>query len=130
MSNDPLVSIALQRAVALSAEIEAQLQVTEGCRPVAALLVRARREAADAMVGLAIVDPDDPKKIRALQNLILRFDDLVRWLREMVIAGEEADAEISGSDREELIILLSGSAEGQREAERLGLIGSSNHADA
>lgn len=107
MSDDPIFRLALQRAVQDSADVEAQLSIVSGCRPVVAILLKARAEAAEAGVALSTADAEDPKLIRTLQNLIIRFDDLVRWLREIVQSGFDADQEISSDDREELTNLLS-----------------------
>jgi hypothetical protein len=122
VSEDPILRLAQQRAITNSADIEAQLSVVQGCRPVLAILVKARQKAAAALTALAFIDVDKPKDIQALQNEVRRYDDLVRFVDEIVREGIQADAEITAQDREEMIDLLSQTPEGQQEAEQLGLI--------
>lgn len=122
MSEDPIVRLARLRAIADSADIEAQLAVIQGCRPVLSILVKARNNAAQALAALAFVDPRKTNDIRDLQNAVRRFDDLVVWFGELVRDGFEADDEITAEDREEMIDLLAQSPEGVKEAEQLGLI--------
>ena len=77
-------------------------------------------EAAEAMVGFAVVDVNDVKTIRELQNKILRFDDLVRWTREIISAGYHAE-ELSKEDLDNVRADLIERGEFE-EAEQLGLI--------
>lgn len=125
MSDDPIVRLARMRALRAirdSADIEAQLSVMQGTRPVLSILVKARDKAAQALTALAFIDVNRTHEIETLQNEVRRYDDLVRWFAEIVAEGFEADAEITAQDREEMIDLLSQSEEGMKEAEQLGLI--------
>lgn len=106
MSLDPKRLIAADRAVRISAEIEVQLMGGHGCTPILAMLVRARDEATQAMVMLVRGNANDPGEIRALQNIVVRFDDLVRWLQDLVRDGFEAEREISNEEREDLADML------------------------
>jgi hypothetical protein len=119
---DPLSILAMQRIVAQSADIEAQLSVLHGCRPVLTVLIMARDRAAAALGSLATVDPEDPKQIRFLQNEVGRFADLVEFFGVIVQSGFDFDQEISSAEREEMIDMLSRSTEGQEELEDLGLL--------
>lgn len=119
--DDVMHIAALKRAVADSAEIEAQLEATRGCRPLLTVLVKARAEAASAMCALTTADPDEAKEIRHLQNEVARFRDLMGWLAKIVAEGFDADSEISDADREELIEGIAGTPESQQEARDLGL---------
>lgn len=102
--------IALQRAIEDSAEIETQLSrgAKVGMRPVFVMLAKAKRQAADAMVKLACIEPHETEKIRALQNEIHRLDDLVIWTRDILVKGKEADKLLQEADREDVVALVAG----------------------
>lgn len=121
---DPVRRMAMLRAISASADIEAQLNKQAENRPVLILLMRAREAAAEALEALATLPVDEatPAEIRSLQNEVRRYDDIVKWLREIVHDGFDYDREISDEDREEMIDLLMRTPEGQREAEDLGLL--------
>lgn len=123
MDDGPIRRLAERRILAASADIEAQLSVKTGCRPVLFVLLKAREEAAEAMVELATLDTTATRaRITHLQNEVRRYDDIVRWLREIVQTGFELDRDISEAEREELADLLAGTPNGEREMEDLGLI--------
>lgn len=127
---DPLSKIAFARAQAAAADIEAQIAIEKGQRPVLVMVQMAKHEAADALAALAVVNPEDPKEIRNLQNQVARFTDLCRWLRDVVTAGREAEHELTEEDREEMIDLLGQTPEGQRELINLGILqGDTNATD-
>lgn len=119
--DDVMARVALKRAVADSAEIEVQLEATRGCRPLLAVLLRARAAAAAAMCSLTTAAPDDAQEIRRLQNEVTRFREMVEWLSAIVAEGFEAEAELSDEEREEMIEDIAGTPEGQQEARDLGL---------
>lgn len=119
---DALSKLALHKACAASADIEAQLSVQSGQRPVLVMLQMAKEEAAVSIAKLVDVDPEDPKVIRELQNEVHRYLDLCRWLGNVVSAGKEAESLITNDDREEMIEVLSGTSEGQLELINLGLL--------
>ncbi len=123
---DPLLRLARERAlvrhIADSADIELQFSAAPGGRPVVTMLRKAMYDAADAMVALAVADPTDAKIINALQNRILRFDDLVKFARQIINEGREADEELTGDEREELLAYLTETDDGRSEAEELGLV--------
>lgn len=123
MDSDAAHLLALQRMISDSAEIEVQFRKDiRGGRPVVTMLQKAREEAASSLVALVDANPDEPKEIRHHQNNVNRFRDLVRWLRQIVADGAEADKELDDQDREALIEYLVGSPEGQEEALGLGLV--------
>ena len=95
MPSDPLYTLALQRASRLSIEVEAQLTSRVKSEPLLVVLHTAKEQAATALASLADVDPTDSIEIRRLQNEVARFDDLVRWLRQMLFDGPEADRELN-----------------------------------
>jgi hypothetical protein len=122
MSTDPLSILAMQRIVAQSAEIEVQLAVKKGCRPVVTALLMARDKAAAALGELANVDAEDAKAIRYLQNQITIFTDLVAFFSKILEEGFDLDQEITNQDRDMMIDMLSRSVEGQEELDQLGLV--------
>lgn len=103
---DPVKMIAMKRSVDISAEIEVQLIGARGTNPIIAMLAKAKDEAANAMVMLIREDPMDPGKIAMWQNQVLQFDNMVRWLSQLVKDGFEADRQIGSEEREELADLL------------------------
>jgi len=104
MSRDPILSLALERAALVSADIEEQLTARgkDGMRPLIAVLAKARREAADAMAALADVDARRIDEVQRLQHRIWRFADLVRWLKEIVADGLDQRYEVADAERDEL----------------------------
>lgn len=50
----------------------------------------AKAKAIAASQALAFANPDDSKKIRALQNEVLRYEEMAEWVRTAVISGEMA----------------------------------------
>jgi hypothetical protein len=126
---DPTNRLALQRAVALSASVEAQLSQTRGGQPLVAVLMKAREEAIGAIAALIDADPDDAKAVRSLQTVAQRFRDLCHWLAVIVQEGKEADSDISEDEREELLAAVAGDPDAEYLAQQLGMIdpGDSTH---
>jgi hypothetical protein len=98
--------LALNRAVQISAELEVQLDQNAKMRPMIAVLDLAREQAVIAMRGLVYVDPNDAAKVREFQFEIRRYDDLVEWLRKLIVDGKEADRRIDELDRIEFDEIL------------------------
>jgi hypothetical protein len=122
MSEDPIFRLAVQRIIADSADIEAQLSLGRGTRPILTVLTKARLEAADALACLVDVDAEIPTEIRRLQNEVRRFGDLVGWFKTIIEQGHLADQVITQQEREELLEILSRDLEGQEEAVSEGLV--------
>lgn len=104
MSIDPVHLVAMQRLIRLSATIEVELLNVSS--PIVQMLAMARDEAAQAINELVEVDAAAPDAIRKLQNKVVRFDDLVRWLADIVRLGFEHNREINGSERDEYADML------------------------
>lgn len=122
-ADGPILRLAKQRIIAASADIEAQLSVTAGCRPVLFMLLKARDEAAEALAELAALPPGSPaSEFLRLQNDVALYDHIVRWLRQLVARGFELDREISEAERQELADILVATPGGEEEAMELGLI--------
>lgn len=122
--DSPTGRLAMQRIVAASADIEAQLSVLSGTRPVLIMLVMARQEAAVALEQLACLEHADEASLPEIRRLLMevrRFEDLMRWLRKIVSDGFDYDQEITADDREELLDMLARTPEGQEEAIEIGL---------
>ena len=95
---------AASAAAQLADDIETNMQ--HGKSIVLHLLSRARNDAVNAMLALPDADANNPKQILNLQNDVQRFLLLGEWLREAVIAGEEAMQIIETEDRGELIQII------------------------
>lgn len=54
------------------------------------LFSRAKLLAVAARNALVIVDSEDPKKIRALQNDVLRYEEMADWIRTAIVQGKQA----------------------------------------
>jgi len=67
---------------------------------VMALIGKARRDAAEALKRLAIIDPTDLKSIKWCQDEIQRYSDIVRWIRECKREAREVYAALDAKDRE------------------------------
>lgn len=106
MSMTAAERLAEERAIALSAELELQLERRAGTRPVIAMLAKARTLAFVAMNTLVYADPADIEKVRGLQHEIRRYDDLVAWCQEIFVDGLEADAKLSEQERREFADLI------------------------
>jgi hypothetical protein len=122
MANDPVFGLTQQRLAEMSMEIEAQLKATQGAGPIMLMLGLAREEAALALADLASTDAEDAKAIRALQNVICRYADMIRWLRDIGTSGQEAYRELNDKERNELIEMLTKSSDGEEQAISLGLV--------
>ena len=125
--SDPLAFLAHARAQFLSEDVEEQLTARsgDGYRPLVDILHRAKDAAAAAMAALVSIDPEEPKEIRNLQNEVRRFDDLVRFIREMLAEGYDRMA-IPDEDRRSLEDLIfapirDATAEQAIELQRLGI---------
>jgi hypothetical protein len=128
VTRDPLIGLALDKASAISADIEEQLTARRehGMRPLIAVLHKAKLEAADALARLVDVDARQADVVRELQHKVWRFADLVRWLKELTAAGLDQRYEVADAERDELERLVAppeddARAEAERERERLGI---------
>lgn len=126
--SDPLALIAHARLQFLSEEIEEQLTARgrDGYRVLACLLHMARSEAAQALIRLVDADPGKPEDIRALQNEVRRFADLVGFMKRIVAEGEEQVFQVPDDRRAELEALIfspaaDATAEQLAELRRLGI---------
>jgi hypothetical protein len=99
---DMLSHAAIARAINLSAQIAVQLDANAGASPLTALLAKAQRHAAEAMVAMATVDPEDPKAVRRLQNDLKCFDLILEWMEEIVRAGVELGDELDQASRRDI----------------------------
>jgi hypothetical protein len=129
---DQLVKLAREHAMLartrdLSADIEVQLSGLQGGRPVIEILRRLRDEAAEAMVGLVLVDAENIIKVRDLQRKVLQFDDYFRVVKDIVHDGIEADKTLSTEELDEFRDELLETEEGAETAAELGLIDKEQH---
>jgi hypothetical protein len=102
---DPVLRLARQRAQRLvedSAAIELEFDNVRAWRPVLTIMLRLRDQAAEALSALAIVDPDEPKLIRRLQDKVQLFSDFVATAKQVYDAGIEAGDLLDSEEKEEL----------------------------
>jgi hypothetical protein len=103
MSFDPkLASDALEAAVNLGADLEDDLKLKRKS-PTALLLAFTWREARDALLGLIDVDASDAGEIRRLQNDVVRFLDMRKFVSGFLEDAREAAQQMDlANDRESL----------------------------
>lgn len=99
---DPIAALAEEQLYELAADVQVQLEKGTGTRPVLWLLAQQRAKAAKALTGLADVDASETAAIRALQNEIRLYGDLVTACQELIVRGREADAMIAERDRSDM----------------------------
>jgi len=58
------------------------------------LTQKAQEDANAALGALAIVDPEDAKRIRALQNDVKIADLVISWLSEAIVRGDVAQQKL------------------------------------
>lgn len=122
MSNDPIVRLAKLRIIKASADLEVQLSERNGGGPAIEILRRLRDRAAESLAALAICDAEDGRAIRTLQNEVKRYDEWIAWIREIISEGMAYDQEMNEAEREDMLDLLTATAEGQQQAVELGLV--------
>jgi hypothetical protein len=135
MPQDPILRLAQKRIIKASIDLEVQLSTMQGSAPAIEMLRRARDEAADSltkMVFLNLDDPGDLIKMRVMQNEVKRYDELVGWMSTIIAEGKMLDVEMQESERDEMLDILTETAEGQQEAIDSGLVDdqSKQHFDA
>lgn len=120
--SDPLVVMARHRTVAAYLEIARQLSDKAGNSGILLILDTFRDRAADSLVALAIVDPNDAEAIRTLQNEVKKYDEVFKEVETIIAKGRSDDAEIRHTERDEMIDVLMQSEEGIQEAIEMGFI--------
>ena len=59
--------------------------------PIGSYLVKkAEEQSQEAMGKLKVVDPEDPKAVRALQNAVVVADSIMAWLGDAINEGQGA----------------------------------------
>lgn len=116
MAIDPVQRLAIEQAMKLSADVEVQL-TTSRSEPLLVILHNARQQAAQAIVNLVDVDPEDHKAIRALQNEVVRFHEMIEWLQQIYAKGFDAEQQLTAAQQQE----IEGLVLSDQEKQRLGL---------
>ncbi len=98
--------LAADALIRASLSIDHQLTQSADTQPVAVMLEIARKEAAGAILPLVQCDPTDATQIRELQGKIRRYQDMVRWLSDIVTSGMWLKARVEEAERESLINIL------------------------
>lgn len=104
--NGAIEKLADERLIALSAEIEVQLDKNAKMRPIIWLLAEARKRASAAMTSLVLTDASKVEDVRAFQNEVRLYDDLVTSCRALIERGREADKRIDEQDRSALADII------------------------
>jgi hypothetical protein len=95
----------------LSAQAEDELFGRYPARtPLGMVLYRSRRDAIQALSDLVKIPFNEADAIRVLQNEVVRYLDMLKFVRETLTAGEEAADELAPQETEELRIALGLSA--------------------
>lgn len=124
MSMDPIVRLARQRIVKLSADLEVQIATVKGGGPTVEMLRRLQDCAAESLAALVFHDFTDIPGLLKLQNEVKRYDEWIAWMRKIIVEGKIYDKQFTEDDRAEMLEYLMGSPEGERQAMDLGLIDS------
>lgn len=118
--SDAVYRLALQRAAEDARQIVDDVTAGKGPRPLLSMLAKAKDEAAEAMELLVAVAPSDSASVQKYQNDVRRFDDLVRWIKDLIDAGLEADRLLSEGEADDLLGYLT-DPDGAAEAQALGI---------
>lgn len=97
---------ALQAVVRLSADAELELFHNRKRGPLTSVLLQAREDAIQGLIGLVNAPPADTENIRQLQNEVQRYVDLLTYTRKTLESGDEAIQEMRPEDQEEFRRLL------------------------
>lgn len=122
MAQDPILRLAKLRAIKASADLEVQLSNRTGSAPTIEILRLLRDRAAESLAALAVANPEKPEVIRVLQNEVMKYDEWVAWMKEVISTGITYDKEFTEEERDETLDMLMTTPEGQRQAIELGLI--------
>lgn len=116
-----LREIADKRALMrVSVDLQLQFEPNAKYAPMKIILAKARAQAMAALDALIMVDAAETITIRALQNEVRRYDDLVAWVQETITEGKEADRYLDEEASDELARLMS-TAEGREQAAEYGV---------
>lgn len=98
--NDPITALADGQLLQMAADLQVQLERGTGTRPVLYLLNEARKKATEALTKLVEVDASEADAIRALQNEVRLFGDMVEACRSLMEVGKAELRRIHEADRE------------------------------
>lgn len=118
MSKDDAISAAARAVLVENAlDVIVQLERGTGTRPVLWLLARSRNQAVVALRKLIEVDATEIEAVRALQQEIRLYGDLVESCRDLVARGKEEDRQIAEEERDAIADLVTSN----EDAEAMGL---------
>jgi DNA polymerase III alpha subunit len=124
-TDDPLMLLARQRIIALSAELEVQLNDRKGSAPVVEIVNRLRERAAESLAALGTVDLFSEKgRSEAVvhQNEVKRYDEFFAEIKRIVAEGIQLDEQMRETEREAMLDMLQQRPDGERIAMELGLV--------
>jgi hypothetical protein len=99
---DAVEALSNEQLYQLAVDVQVQLEQGSGTRPVLWLLAQQRAKASVAMMKLVEVDASETQAIRALQNEVRLYGDLVEACQSLILRGREADSLINESDRSDM----------------------------
>lgn len=105
---DPIDGLAEARLTMLAADVQVQLEKGTSNRPVLWLLTKQREKAVEAIIKLVEVDASEESAIRALQNEVRLFGDLVEHCRDLMEVGRSEMRKIKEYDRDVMAELVGG----------------------
>lgn len=99
---NPIEDLGNEQLYLLATDVRVQLEKGTANRPVLFLLSMARAKASVALAKMVEVDASEVEAMRALQQDVRLYGDMIEACQALVAAGREADGLINESDRGEL----------------------------
>ena len=102
--SDPFESLGNEALVEIAYDVQVQLEkgTAKGMRPVLWLLVQQRKRAASAMAKMVDIDVTEQEALRAAQNEVRLYGDLVGHCRALFSKGKDSIQQINEADRFEM----------------------------
>jgi hypothetical protein len=102
VTDDYVDTLSERALIQFSDEVIDQLTVHR-TGTIAFILAMSKRESTESISALIATDPEDTKKIRALQNKALRHLDLMRWIGQAVREGVQVWQSLSTVEQAEIV---------------------------
>ena len=93
---------ALLEAIGDKEQLQRELMAKIDGRSILLFLLSARSRAVIALDKLSTVLPTDTDAVLLLQNEVRRYKDMLRWMDEVMIEGEQAWSQLDDRDQTEL----------------------------
>jgi hypothetical protein len=106
MTDDAISAAARAVLVDNYLDLKVQLERGTGTRPMLWLLARSRNQAVIALRKLIEIDATETEAIRAFQQEVRLYGDMIESARDMLARGREADHEIDEEERSTIADLV------------------------